>query len=167
MYEKSAFVFWMTLILYIITLCTVSYVGVYLTYVAIPLIVISGLIMMIAKPQPKTQQVMESTSSAIKEVNKTTNDFLDKMTSSLEQFNEKTALIKKRTKSLNEKKQSLKMSKIEPEIELKYETNQSRKNELKTIVLNIEKNILDIEMKIDQIKKECELEIAHKFQNKA
>jgi len=36
---------WMpTLILYVITLVSVPYVGVYLTYIAIPVIVISGLI---------------------------------------------------------------------------------------------------------------------------
>ena len=50
MHEKAAFVFWLTLILYIITLVFVTYVGVYLTYVTIPLIVISGLIMKLTEP---------------------------------------------------------------------------------------------------------------------
>ncbi len=50
-YEKASFVFFTTLILYIITLCTVSYVGVYLTYITIPVIVISGLIMLINAPK--------------------------------------------------------------------------------------------------------------------
>ena len=45
LYDKSSIIFWWTLILYLITIFTVSYVGVYLTYVAIPVIVISGLIM--------------------------------------------------------------------------------------------------------------------------
>ncbi len=44
MADKIEFIFWATLILYIITLFTVPYVGVYLTYVAIPVIVITGLI---------------------------------------------------------------------------------------------------------------------------
>jgi hypothetical protein len=42
--EKAEFVFIVTLVLYLVTLFTVPYVGVYLTYVAIPTIVISGLI---------------------------------------------------------------------------------------------------------------------------
>ncbi|MDD5371875.1 MAG: hypothetical protein PHO62_00430 [Sulfurimonas sp.] len=42
--EKAEFIFVITLILYLITLFTVPYVGVYLIYVAIPIIVISGLI---------------------------------------------------------------------------------------------------------------------------
>ena len=42
MYSVSKYVFYTTLILYVLTLLTVSYVGVYLTYVAIPVIVVSG-----------------------------------------------------------------------------------------------------------------------------
>ncbi len=42
--ETAEFIFWTTLILYLITLFSVPYVGVYLTYVAIPIIIISGLI---------------------------------------------------------------------------------------------------------------------------
>ena len=53
MHEKSTFVFWTALILYLITLFTVSYVGVYLTYIAIPIIVISGLIMKLTSPREK------------------------------------------------------------------------------------------------------------------
>ncbi len=44
MAEKIEFIFWITLILYIIALVSVPNVGVYLTYVAIPVIIISGLI---------------------------------------------------------------------------------------------------------------------------
>jgi len=42
--DKVEFIFWSILILYIVTFISVPYVGVYLTYVAIPSIVISGLI---------------------------------------------------------------------------------------------------------------------------
>lgn len=54
MYEKASFVFFTTLILYIITLLTASYVGVYLIYVAIPLIIISGLIMNFSEPNKQS-----------------------------------------------------------------------------------------------------------------
>lgn len=59
MYEKAAFVFWTTLGLYLVTLFTVTYVGVYLTYIAIPFITLSGLVMLIAKPAAKTQQYID------------------------------------------------------------------------------------------------------------
>lgn len=51
MHDKAEFVFFTTLILYLITLFTVSYVGVYLTYIAIPVIVVSGLIMYWTRPK--------------------------------------------------------------------------------------------------------------------
>lgn len=51
MYKAATFVFWSTLILYLITLFTVSYVGVYLTYVALPVIVVSGLVMKFSRPR--------------------------------------------------------------------------------------------------------------------
>jgi len=51
MHKYMAFIFWGTLFLYIITLCTVTYVGVYLTYVAIPVIIVSGLLMKLFQPR--------------------------------------------------------------------------------------------------------------------
>jgi len=50
MHDKAVFVFVTTLVLYLITLFTVPYVGVYLTYVALPVIIISGLIMHLTTP---------------------------------------------------------------------------------------------------------------------
>ena len=50
--------FYTTLILYVPTLLTVSYVGVYLTYVAIPVIVVSGLLMkLLGKRKSKSGEV--------------------------------------------------------------------------------------------------------------
>lgn len=43
LYRGALFVFISTLLVYGVTLATVTYVGVYLTYVALPVIVISGL----------------------------------------------------------------------------------------------------------------------------
>ncbi len=50
-YEKSSVIFWLTLIIYLITLFAVSYVGVYLTYVAVPTIIISGFFMYCTRPK--------------------------------------------------------------------------------------------------------------------
>jgi hypothetical protein len=51
LYEKSSATFWVTLIVYILIWCTVSYVGVYVTYVAGPLLLISGVIMWLSSPK--------------------------------------------------------------------------------------------------------------------
>lgn len=51
LHEKSSVIFWITLIVYIIIWATVSYVGVYVTYVAGPVLVISGIIMWLSAPK--------------------------------------------------------------------------------------------------------------------
>lgn len=64
MYKTSAFVFWTTLCLYLVTLMTVSYVGVYLTYVALPVIVISGLVMRLSRPRAAKPGAVENAMKA-------------------------------------------------------------------------------------------------------
>ena len=101
MYDKSAFVFWVTLGLYILTLCTVSYVGVYLTYIAIPMIVISCLIMKLSKPKHQTQQFLDTVSSITKDVNLLKNDILDEINTATSQYNEKSRI--KHQKIMNDR----------------------------------------------------------------
>lgn len=62
MYEMASKIFFGTLALYVFTLLTVSYVGVYLTYIAIPIIMISWLIMDIAKPSSKKTSTKKKSS---------------------------------------------------------------------------------------------------------
>jgi hypothetical protein len=64
MYKASAFVFWVTLGLSLITLLTVSYVGVYLTYIALPVIVVSGLIMKFSRPRAEQTGAFENAAKA-------------------------------------------------------------------------------------------------------
>lgn len=52
MHKIAQFIFWSTLLLFAAVLASAPYVGVYLTYVAIPVIVISGLIVRWTKPKP-------------------------------------------------------------------------------------------------------------------
>lgn len=65
MQKASSFVFWTTLILYLLTLLTVSYVGVYLTYVALPVIVIAGLFMKFSKPSSAKPTAFDNAAKAI------------------------------------------------------------------------------------------------------
>lgn len=46
LFEKSQAIFILTLIIYMLIWATVSYMGVYVTYVAGPILLISGLIML-------------------------------------------------------------------------------------------------------------------------
>ena len=51
LYNKCLILCVLTSILYLITICTVSYVGVYLTYIALPIIILSGFIACITHPK--------------------------------------------------------------------------------------------------------------------
>ncbi len=167
MYEKATFVFWITLILYTITLFTVSYVGVYLTYIAIPLIVISGLIMKFSQPRQEVQDVIKTTKkSAESFLNITANTFeninsflKEEINEPLALYNKKQTLISERTEKYRDKIHELKMQKIPLEVKLRYaKTNEGIDSYDNQIGL-IDIKILELEDKIEAIKEECELEV--------
>ena len=169
MYEKASYVFWITLFLYIVTLLTVSYVGVYLTYVAIPLIVLSGLIMKFSTPSTRSQEIIDGTKSTIDEIGNTTDNFLNEVNSALNSFNNsldnynlKTKLINERTKNLKEEIHKIKLAKSAPEIKFDYAKTIEEKNKYKELVNNFNTQITQLENKIEDIKKACELEVAMK-----
>ncbi len=56
LYEKSSVIFWFTLVVYIIIWATVSYIGVYVTYVAAPMLVISGIAMWLTAPKENEEK---------------------------------------------------------------------------------------------------------------
>lgn len=165
MYSKARFVFYAVLSLYLITLFTVSYVGVYLTYIAIPLIVISGLIMRCTKPKPKPateqqQAVHTAVENALSGVSSTVASF----SSSLQRFNAKNELIQQRTQSHKMKIHELNMKKIEPEVNLKYEEEPGKRAQYEAEIRTIEGEIEAIELEIESIERACELEIARQSQ---
>lgn len=45
--STAQMIFWFTLIIWIVTLFFVSYIGVYLSYIAVPILLISGLAFLI------------------------------------------------------------------------------------------------------------------------
>ena len=49
-YNKASVIFWITLAIYILIWLTVSYVGVYVTYIAGPVLVVSGAVAWLTSP---------------------------------------------------------------------------------------------------------------------
>ena len=47
--STAQMIFWFTLIIWIATLFFVSYIGVYLSYIAVPILLISGLVALVTK----------------------------------------------------------------------------------------------------------------------
>lgn len=160
MYKISSFVFWVALGLYIITLLTVSYVGVYLTYIAIPVIVVSGLIMRVAKPKYKkpTSELAKATSEVLDGLS----SGLDQLNNSLEKFSKKMELINKRTNHLKAQKSIFRDRRIEPSIKLKYAKNEEDIEKYAKITKGIDAQMSVIDGHIDEIKQQCELEIENR-----
>ena len=52
LYEKFSALFWFVLAIYLLIWCTVSYMGVKVTYVAGPILLISGIVMYLSRPNP-------------------------------------------------------------------------------------------------------------------
>lgn len=65
MYKAFSFIFWTTLSLYPVTLFTIPHVGVYLTYVAVPVIVLSGLMMKFSKPLSEQPSAFGNAAKAV------------------------------------------------------------------------------------------------------
>ena len=71
MHEKISVLFYLALFLYLITLFNVQYLGVYVTYISIPIIFILGIIMSLTKPKKDSIDHLseeEKTNSRIKEI---------------------------------------------------------------------------------------------------
>ena len=60
LHNKSQVVFFLTLVVYVGIWATVSYIGVYVTYVAGPVLLVSGVIMVLTKPMEAPKQSVES-----------------------------------------------------------------------------------------------------------
>lgn len=159
MYSLSKYVFYTTLILYVLTLLTVSYVGVYLTYVAIPVIVVSGLLMkLLGKRKSKSGEV----SNVVARVLNDTNVGLERFNEGMHWFNEKNRIINEKTKPLNEQIHAIRMKMIEPEVKLKYESDPEKRKTLNALIESMEKDIRIIESQKDKIKMAIEINIALK-----
>jgi len=166
MHSKASFVFWLTLALYLVTLFTVTYVGVYLTYIALPLLVISGLIMKCTKPKPEVQKFYDDSKSAATQALLGTSNFLGSVNECLNEFNRNLEiknkvheLVTERTKAYKAKIQSLKIEKIHFEIKLNQAELGSEKRNLQDKIERIDREIELNNKHIEQIKIACELEV--------
>tara|TARA_R110000765_G_scaffold180279_1_gene286170 strand:+ start:3006 stop:3434 length:429 start_codon:yes stop_codon:yes gene_type:complete len=140
---------------------TITYVGVYLTYAALPIIVVSGLLMRLTKP--KVRKPRSEFSVAAEGFLSEVSSGLEEMHGSLDKFNKKNELIRTRTRELGEQKQALKLKRVEPNIKLKYEKSAAEKEKLNKVIKSIDSDIIDLEMALNKIKLECELEIERKY----
>lgn len=161
MYAFSKYVFYATLILYVLTLLTVTYVGVYLTYVAVPVIIISGLLM---KLSAKKRKDPGPVSTAVANVLSDANTGLSHINESLQWYNEKIRIINEKTEPHNKRIRDIKMKMIEPEVMLKHERDPEKIKILEAQLESMEQDISEIESQKDEIKMVVEIDIARRRQ---
>ncbi|MBK0003310.1 hypothetical protein [Erwinia sp. S38] len=161
MHAFSKYVFCSTLILYVLTLLTVTYVGVYLTYVAVPVIVLSGLLM---KLSAKRNNPPGPVSTAVANVLSGANTGLAQVNESLLWYNEKLRIINEKTEPHNKRIQDIKIKMIEPEVMLKYERDPFKIKALEAQLESMEQDISEIESQKDEIKLAVEIDIARRRQ---
>ena len=160
---KASFVLLVTLTLYLLALFTVSYVGVYLTCVAIPILILSGFAMKCATPKPEHKKNIDDAKTALRQVDELTseaiNSFLGGVNKSLSEYNEVNALVTERAKFYKDQVQQLKLEKIPFDVHLKYEKSQLEQNNIQKKIDEINKMIDVNEKQIEKIRYACELEV--------
>lgn len=163
MHKYAKFTFWITLFLYLFTLITVAYVGVYLTYIAVPLIVVSGLIMRLTRPKENPESVFlvaaKETGKVACEALEDFNEILDDYNRTLSDYNKKNELYRQKTIQHKNKINELRIKKIEPKILLKGEKNYAERQRLEKIISAIKFEIKTIKKEMAEIEKECEREV--------
>ncbi len=68
LYKSSLVIFLFTLSIYVLTLMTVSYVGVYLTYVAVPVIIVFGSLAYFLAPKEVASTIQKTPDERILEI---------------------------------------------------------------------------------------------------
>jgi hypothetical protein len=159
MYKIAAFVFYLTCLMYVFTLVMVTYVGVYLTYIALPVIVISGIIMRLARKkanrssgQPDLMDgFLVGMSGVVSGINKGLNSF----NTSVERLNLIEVMVFERTKLHKKRIQQLNIEKAEVHADFKAEEFKLGRSMSRNDVGKYQKklDILDLEIQ----KKESEI----------
>lgn len=154
---KAFFIFVATLALYGATLYGSSYVGVYLSYLAIPVILISGYILFFYTGASKA--LLINTHNTTKGVVSRATNMLEDLNSRLDRMNRILALKQQRT--INERKmmRSLESQKDITNVHLRHAKSTTERIDLSTSLKAIDVSIREVEAAIGRIEKQCELEV--------
>lgn len=105
----------------------------------------------------KSQEIIDVTKSTINEVGITTDNLLNEVNSTLNDFSNSLDNY-----NLKEEIHKIKLDKATPEIELDYAKTLEEKSKYRKLVNSFNQKITQLENEIEDIKKECELEVAMK-----
>lgn len=103
MHETAKLLLWVTTILYLVTLMSVKYVGVYLTYFAIPFILLCLLVVIYTKPSSKNQKNTSKVVATTREISTASVNFLNEANKILDGVNSSLAAYNQKIQQENDK----------------------------------------------------------------
>lgn len=107
MYERARTIFWMILGAYVLTLSTVTYVGVYLTYIVFPILVVLGLIMIFTPSKAVNETQHKKNESPLEQTLDTVNKGIDSLSDFLEVCDYELKKLEDHAKEFNGKNKLL------------------------------------------------------------
>jgi hypothetical protein len=159
---KAAFVFFLTALLCGIAVASLSYVGVWVSYVGLPILLVSGYFMVFGSP--KTETPVRSPSlivEAMGAVSGLANDFSDAMdgvNNDLARFNRKNELKRERTEKERIVERELRLQRAKCDVRLRYASSIEEKRAAQTELDAVDKQLTAIRETMAAIEKQCEID---------
>jgi hypothetical protein len=159
---KAAFIFFLTALLCGITVASVSYVGVYVSYVGLPILLVSGYYMVFgrgeAQTRSKSPSLIVESMTAVTGVLNDFNQAMDGVNQDLSRFNRANELKQQRTEYERTLERQLRTQRVKSEVHLRYATTQDEKTKANQALATIDAQLATVRKTIAAIDKQCELD---------
>jgi len=121
---KAAFIFFLTALVYGLTLASSSYVGAYATYAALVILPVSGYFMLFgrrkAKPAARPPSVLVESMDAVSGLIGDFSEAMDGLNSDLARRNRSNALKRERTEKERAAERNLRLRRVEWDVHLRH-----------------------------------------------
>lgn len=162
MRKLAAFIFVLTALLYGVTLASVSYVGVYVTYVALPLLLVFGCLAVFGgekeKPKAKAPSLITESLIAVTGVLGELNEALDGVNDGLARFNRANELKRERGQNERALERQLRTQRAKWEVHLNYASSADERIQARAELAIVDAQLATVRAGLAAIYKRCELE---------
>jgi hypothetical protein len=167
---KAAFIFFLTALLCGITVASVSYVGVYVTYVGLPILLVSGYFMVFGRSETKaaakSPSLVVASMSAVSGLLGDFNDAMDGVNHDLAQFNRKNELKRERTEKERAAERELRLQRAKCDVRLRYANSQQEKLTAQRELAALDKQLAALQETMVAIEKQCEIDAIEEQQSR-
>jgi hypothetical protein len=159
---KVAFVFLMTSLVYCATLASSSYVGVYFTYVAAPILLVSGYVVLFkrgrTKTAPKSPSLFVESTGAVSGLLEDFNEAMDGLNDDLARNNRKNELKRQRTEKERAAERELRLGRVEWAAHLRYATGNDEKARARKELAAVDAQLVALREAMTAIERKCEID---------